>query len=119
MIGPRVGARFATHQVTATFAADLLPQAAVAHWPEIEQVGVPDGLRDILRDVLLAELADSVSGWAGEAPRWTPTTAPEPLPHALLVTQAESSAPVALVEFDERGLPGLPDAAPAGRFMPS
>lgn len=102
----RVGLVVATQQAAVSLAPTLLPPAATAHWPEIETVGVPGALRDILRGLLLDDIAATLAPLAGDHPRWQP--APDkPLPHAIALVNARTLAPVGLLELDERALAWL------------
>jgi type III secretion protein Q len=103
----RLGARVASHAAVVALAPELLPQAAIAHWPEIERVGVPDALGAILRDLLLEEIGRDIERLTGEAPRWSAATLGDPLPYAVSLARTGSTAPIATIEFDERTLSWL------------
>lgn len=100
----RIVVRFASQQASVTFASDLLPQAAVAHWPDINRVGVPDGLREILRDLLMDDIGRDIERLSGEPPRWIAATSGEISPYAVTLARPESMAPIAMIGFDERAL---------------
>lgn len=103
----RAAVRFASQQVSVAMAPDLLPQSAIAHWPDIERVGVTDSLRDILRDMLLADIGDDIERLAGEPPRWIAAPSGDAPPYAISLVQPASMAPLATIEFDERTLSWL------------
>jgi len=97
-------ARLASHRASVWLAPEVLPQAALAHWPDIADVGVPEGLRRILLDVLLADIAGEARRLTGETLQWSLEEPGAPPSHALLLAREDSLAPVAIVRLDERAL---------------
>lgn len=96
-------ARLDSHPVRLQLDPALLPAEAVRRWPELAQVGAPEGLRTVLLDVMLEELSGLAEAWCGQRPEWDAGgVEPE---HRLVVLQGGRTAGV--VGLDDGGLAWL------------
>ena len=102
-----VTARFRTHSITLALDPAVLPGEARTRWAEIAAPHIADPLREILLDLVLAEVAREIEGWCGERPNWDLSETREQ-PHRLLVTAAGPRAtPLAVAEMDDAALSWL------------
>lgn len=83
----RIPGRIAGHPLLLEISRALLPEAALAAFPGLAEVGAPAPLGALLLDLLLAELGDAVAAAGGERPAWG-DAAEAPLPHRLLLSAA-------------------------------
>jgi type III secretion protein Q len=101
-----LGARVASHRAEVRLSPSLLPAGLRARWPEMADIGMPAGLRAVLRDLLLADIAEAMTPLAGGEIVWEEAAAARPT-CAVLIADGASGSPVAAVGFDERGLTWL------------
>jgi type III secretion protein Q len=99
---PVLGAQIAGHRAELRLSPSLLPQAAIAAWREADTVGLPDDLSAILREVLLAEIADGVASTSGARPIWLPRG--ETPPNSLRLFNHADGALLAVIYLDDGGL---------------
>jgi type III secretion protein Q len=101
-----LGARVASHRAEVRLSPALLPAGLRARWPGMPDIGMPAGLRALLRALLLADITDAMTPLAGGDIAWEEAAAARPA-CAVLVTDAASGSPVAAAGFDERALAWL------------
>lgn len=93
------------HNMRITIDSTLLPPKAVTYWPDITTLPLDDGLRDILFDIVLRDIAIQVERWCGQRPMWASPENSEVLPFAIELVRLESPDKLlALLEFDAHGL---------------
>ena len=85
---PCIPGRLAGHELVLELGPGLLPASALAAFPALPEIGVPEALRALLLDLLLADLADAAQAALGERPSWEAGRPPGAVPHRLLVAAA-------------------------------
>ncbi|WP_445222849.1 type III secretion system cytoplasmic ring protein SctQ (plasmid) [Bradyrhizobium sp. Pa8] len=98
------------HDIRVAFDSTLLAPIAVKHWPEITALPLDDGLRELLFDVVLRDLAIEVEQWCGQRPIWSSTEITEPFPYAIKILRLDRPNDLlGLVEFNGDGLEWIAD----------
>ncbi|RUV82724.1 hypothetical protein EOA51_27535, partial [Mesorhizobium sp. M1A.F.Ca.IN.020.32.1.1] len=93
------------HDIGVAIDSTLLPSIAVTHWPDITALPPDDGLREILFDIVLRDVAIQVERWCGQRPTWSSSEIARALPYAIGLVRLDGPAKVlGLVEFDAGGL---------------
>lgn len=104
----RLTARVAGRVFNVSLDHTLLPAQALAQWPDIVAVGAPPPLRDLLLDLLLADVAQDIAAWCGERPDWTTGEDAGATPAAMVVTDAAAPDRIlATIGTDDAGLAWL------------
>ncbi|MGY3614193.1 FliM/FliN family flagellar motor switch protein [Bradyrhizobium sp. USDA 10063] len=102
------------HRIRVALDSTLLPAVAVKHWPEISALPPGDGLREILFDIVLRDLAIQLEQWCGHRPTWSSAESAVAFPHALEILRLERPNDIlGLAEFDDRGLQWIVDCCSA------
>ena len=85
---PRISGRIDGHGIVLEAGPALLPAAALSALPDLPAIGMPEALRALLVDLLLADLSDAAEAAGGARPEWEAAATPGPLPHRLLLAAA-------------------------------
>lgn len=86
-------------------ASTLLPQMAVAHWPEITALPPRCELAEILFDIVLKDVAVEVEHWCGQRPTWSFAHLAESHRYAFKIVRSERPHDlVCSVECDAAGV---------------
>ncbi|RUV64382.1 MAG: YscQ/HrcQ family type III secretion apparatus protein [Mesorhizobium sp.] len=101
----RVMVRLHGHDLRIAIDPILLPSMAVTHWPDITALPLDHGLREILFDIVLRNVAIQVERWCGQRPIWSSSEITEVLPYAIGLVRLDGPEKfLGLVEFDAGGL---------------
>lgn len=101
----RLMVRLHGHNFRIAIHSTLLPPVAVTHWPDITTLPLDPGLREILFDIVLREVAIQVERWCGQRPIWSSSEITEVLPYAIGIVRLDGPDKLlGLVEFDADGL---------------
>ncbi|MES0139396.1 type III secretion system cytoplasmic ring protein SctQ [Mesorhizobium sp. M0016] len=98
------------HDFRVSIDPTLLPSRAVRHWPDMTTLPLDDGLREILFDIVLRDIAVQVERWCGERPIWSSSEINGVLPYAIGLVRLEGpNKLLGLVEFGAGGLEWVTD----------
>lgn len=98
------------HDIRVAIDSTLLPPTAVKHWPEITALPLDAGLRELLFDVVLRDLAIQVEQWCGQRPIWSPSDITTTLPYAIKILRVDRPNDLlGLAEFNAAGLEWVAD----------
>ncbi|WP_287140925.1 type III secretion system cytoplasmic ring protein SctQ [Mesorhizobium sp.] len=101
----RLMVRLHGHDLRIAIDPIVLPSMAVTHWPDITALPLDHGLREILFDIVLRDVAIQVERWCGQRPIWSSSEITDVLPHGVgLVRLDGPDKLLGLVEFDAGGL---------------
>jgi len=114
---PRISGSIADHPITLQVGPHLIPQAAIAAFPELPTVGVDEGLRGILLDLLLQDISDATESLTGARPFWHHSDPDIAARHLITLRSADTSGDVLAVLHLSDG--ALIQMAPVMQTLPA